>query len=348
MAKRTSRRAKRAPAVAKPAAAPATKTAAHIWSRANAEDRLELVTAALNTLATAALIAVITARGLSFAWASSAKPMLLIAALLAIGLFFRTVWRLDWLSRLATAFGLQVWAGLVATTLIFATLGWQVPLIDAHLAAADRAIGFDTKGVIEWVAAHPGLAGFLGQAYSYPGTSITVVMALMTFVDRTDRVAEQGFIFSAGLIAASLCFLLFPAEGAFKFLSVSEATRAAFPGGAGVYHLPLFEAWRSGANTTIDFMALTGTITFPSFHMVMALMLTWSVRGVRMVFWPVAAFSAVVMAGVMPIGGHYAVDILGGTALFAGVAYLALVIGRVPAESRVARQQTTLRGYARA
>ena len=95
--------------------------------------------------------------------------MALVAGLLGLGTFFCLVWRKDWIARLANGLGLQIWAGLVATTLIFATLGWQFPLIDANLAAADRAIGFDTKGVAEWVA------HLLGQAYSYPGTSITAV-----------------------------------------------------------------------------------------------------------------------------------------------------------------------------
>ena len=87
------------------------------------------------------------------------------------------------------------------------------------------------------------------------------------------------------------------------------------------------EGYRSGVVSTIDLSRLMGMVQCPSFHVYMALMMTWSVRGIRWMFWPVALFSLAAGLSALPIGGHYVVDMIGGAILFAGVAAMAWRIG---------------------
>ena len=293
------------------------------WARhSHGADRIELIVAVMNVLATLALIAIISVRGLPFVWSALPHPAKVIGALLTVGLLFRFGWCQEWISRFASALGLQLWTGLVTCCLLFATLGLQFPRIDAELAAADRALGFDTLGLITWFAASPVISSWLHWAYTYQGMT-AFVLAVLPFIGRTDRMTEQTFIFSVGLVLASLIAILFPAHGPFLHLPVPTDVSAALPYGSGVYYLRVMESYRSGAERTIDLSRLLGMVQFPSFHVYMALMMTWSVRGIRWCFWPVALFGLAAGVSALPIGGHYVVDMIGGAVLFAAVAAMA-------------------------
>ena len=296
-----------------------------VAQRLDGIDRLELVVLVLNVATTFALIAVVSVRELPFVWSTFPRPATVIAGLLTVGLLFRFGWCQEWISRFASALALQLWTGLATTCLLFATLGLQFPRIDAGLAAADRALGFDTLGLIAWFAASPVITAWLYWAYSYQGLSAFVIAAL-AFIGRTDRLTEQMFIFSAGLVLASLLSIPFPAHGPFAHLAVPSGVSAALPAGSGVYYLPVMEGYRSGALRTIDLSQLMGMIQFPSFHVYMALMMTWSVRGMRWIFWPVALFNLAAGISALPIGGHYVADMIGGAILFAAMAALARTI----------------------
>ena len=171
---------------------------------------------------------VVSVRELPFVWSSFPRPATVIAGLLTVGLLFRFGWCQEWISRFASALALQLWTGLATTCLLFATLGLQFPWIDAELAAADRVLGFDTPGLIAWFAASPVITAWLYWAYSYQGLSAFVIAAL-AFIGRTDRLTEQMFIFSAGLVLASLLSIPFPAHGPFAHLAVPSSVFPARP-----------------------------------------------------------------------------------------------------------------------
>jgi membrane-associated phospholipid phosphatase len=61
--------------------------------------------------------------------------------------------------------------------------------------------------------------------------------------------------------------------------------------------------------------ATEGLITFPSFHVAWALLLTWAFRGRRWLFAAAVILNSLVVASTMTTGWHYFSDLLGGAAV---------------------------------
>lgn len=134
---------------------------------------------------------------------------------------------------------------------------------------------------------------------------------------------------------------LLPAVGAFAYLGVAPETLSRLPAGSGLYHLGAFQAYRSGSAGSIELWQLEGVVTYPSFHVCLALVQGYALRGIRIVAWPNYAWSAVVVLSTVPIGGHYVVDLVAGSALWSAVAAIsAAIAGTHPeaAEREVAAQ----------
>ena len=67
---------------------------------------------------------------------------------------------------------------------------------------------------------------------------------------------------------------------------------------------------------------LSGVVTFPSFHAVMACMIGSAFQGFRWMSALVWIWSSVMVFSAIPIGGHYAIDLVAGAALWAIFALL--------------------------
>jgi len=103
-------------------------------------------------------------------------------------------------------------------------------------------------------------------------------------------------------------------------------------GGAGFVHLPtlgratgqIVLALRDGSLRTIDFHAIDGIISFPSLHAAVAVIVPYTMRWNRPLFWPILALDALMLISAVPIGNHYFADVFGAAA----VAVLAILCGR--------------------
>ena len=106
--------------------------------------------------------------------------------------------------------------------------------------------------------------------------------------------------------------VLFPAEGTFPYYHIAPDIIARLPRGAGTFYVPVFQSFRSGVSTVVEFDQLTGVVTFPSFHGASALMTAFALRDVRWVA-PIAwIWCILVHISTIPMGGHYGTDILVG------------------------------------
>jgi membrane-associated phospholipid phosphatase len=73
-----------------------------------------------------------------------------------------------------------------------------------------------------------------------------------------------------------------------------------------------FLALRDGHLKIIDLRQLQGVVQFPSFHLAMAVILTYAVRGIRVLFPVLLAWNALVIAATPLVGGHHFSDLWGG------------------------------------
>jgi membrane-associated phospholipid phosphatase len=113
-----------------------------------------------------------------------------------------------------------------------------------------------------------------------------------------------------------------PAVGAMAHLGLLDLQGAGLPSGAGVYHLDAFARYHAGTDPVVRLSEMSGLVTFPSFHTVLALLATQALAETRW-RWIGVAWTAVVIVSTIPIGGHYVTDLAAGFAIWAGCARLA-------------------------
>lgn len=245
------------------------------------------------------------------------------AALAALHIVY-TRWRPDLVIGLATGSVAVIgWSGAMAGFGSLMALRLAAPLADAPLAAADALLGLHMPDLVAWTAARP-LAGWLLQAAylsSFPLIFATAIFLALT--RRADRVWELSLAFAGAITVCTLASAVVPAAAGFAYYDIPEPIRAGLPDGAGVFHLGVFEAYRSGAISMVEIGHLEGVVTFPSFHAAMALMSAYALRGLP-VLGPLGyLWHGLVVVATVPIGGHYFIDLFAGAAVWAVFAVLA-------------------------
>jgi membrane-associated phospholipid phosphatase len=297
------------------------------------EERLEKASLILAAGVTLAFAVVLRLRGMHFVWQHALPVCGPVLGMLLASVVYRGKRRDIPVARITFALAVQFWVACVVGGLCLAALGWRLPLADPTLAAADRAMGLDSNAFTTAVARIPLLAQTCALAYVVSSVAVFGATICLTLLKRTDRVAELAFIFVATILICAACGIAFPAVGAFTYHPIPADVRHLLPPGSGTYYMAGLTLYRSGAETGIDFMRLVGVITFPSFHACMGLMAVYCFRGMPRLFWPVLVFNLLVAVSIVPIGGHYFIDLLGGGATFALAAMAASAIMR-PAGAR--------------
>lgn len=205
----------------------------------------------------------------------------------------------------------------------YAAVAVQRPFIDASLARADAALGIDVSRLAAWTAAHPMVSATLSACYgslSYQFLLVLTVVGLR-FRDRA-RLWEFVFHFQCCLIVTIAALAVFPAACApayFGFTPTIDQARV----------VTQIAALHAGTFTTVDFGALEGLVSMPSFHTAGALIVTWAFRD-RWRWWvPLAVLNTGLIAATFMSGVHYFVDVLGAMVL-CGASLLAYrgIIGR--------------------
>ncbi|MGN7997622.1 phosphatase PAP2 family protein [Sphingomonas sp. 22176] len=112
------------------------------------------------------------------------------------------------------------------------------------------------------------------------------------------------------LLAILLClpvFFLMPAAAAFDFYGYAPVPENARHYGR------LISALHAHQIHAIDLADLGGIISFPSFHASMAVLFAWALWPFRLLRIVSLPLNLLMWSAAIPIGGHYVVDVLGGS-----------------------------------
>jgi hypothetical protein len=241
------------------------------------------------------------------------------AATLGLAMIGGYVRQVKFAPRIALALvGTAVFTGFtaVSTVFIFALFPLANPLIDPVLIQLDSALGYHWPGLIAWLATYPSLAKVLGYVYHSSLLQILLTIFLLAALSRGDALYRFLLVGIFTLILAVAIWWFIPSIGPSAFQSIPEAHRLA----TGLYYSPAYgEFLRSLVEVgprQISPEIITGVVAFPSYHMIMALMVVWYTRG-TFAFLPVALVNAAMIPATLSHGGHHLVDIFGGLAVFA-------------------------------
>ena len=197
-----------------------------------------------------------------------------------------------------------------AATLSYLVISTGAGLVDAPLAACDRALGFDWLALHAWLRSHPFAQTALHIAYNSGLVQLVFVLLFLGLSARPERLAEFMRLFIVATLLNILVSGPFPAAGTWKHYAVGEALDLST--------LSHFELLRSGQLHEIPLGQMQGLISIPSLHAAMAVLIVNAMRG-TLVFPLFVVLNAAMLASTPIDGGHYLVDVVAGVALALGL-----------------------------
>ncbi|MBW8828545.1 MAG: phosphatase PAP2 family protein [Burkholderiales bacterium] len=196
-------------------------------------------------------------------------------------------------------------------TLSYLVVGTNAALVDATLAAWDRALGFDWLALQAWIANHPNIQTMLSFAYQSGMMQLIFVLLFLGFCARAEQLDQFMRLFIVATLLTIVASGFFPAAGTWQHYALAEKLD--------LLSLSHFDLLRDGRMRDIPLgQHMQGLISMPSLHAATAVLLMHAMRGTRLV----PAFIALNLAMLVstPIdGGHYLVDVLAGIALAVGL-----------------------------
>jgi hypothetical protein len=221
------------------------------------------------------------------------------------------------------ALGLMTFVAYVDAWLAIVGLAGGFPLEDARLTAWSDAVGIDHRAILEWLAARPLIGAVLSNAYLLSVPTMFLAPVILAATGQFARLKTFVWLYVVLLTACVLISIVVPAKGFAVYEPPPAELMAPLPPGASVFYAKVSEAYRSGALRTIDPALLEGVVVFPSFHTIMALLAIYAFWRTRILWLVSLAVNVIVLASVVPIGGHYVWDVIGGALMFAAAVTLA-------------------------
>lgn len=221
-------------------------------------------------------------------------------------------------------------ASLLAFTAAIAVLHYQAatlarPLVDAELAAAEAALGFDWRGHVDALNAHPALARGLALAYHSSGPQIALVVISLSALGRVGRLWTFVRLFAVTLGIVIAVSTVFPAQGPYAFYAALELGPPRLETVGAIWHLQPLARLRAGEAQTLALADIRGLATFPSFHVCLAMITAWALAPIRIIGPLAVLLNAAVIVATISAGGHYLPDVVAGGLLGgAALAYVGL------------------------
>ncbi len=210
--------------------------------------------------------------------------------------------------------------GLLAITIIVSCyLGTAaaLPLQDARLAQIDQWLGFDWVGFVKAINTSQLTSWLLGKAYQSTPYMLTGITLWFCISGQGARLAEFLALLCITPIGLVIGMMILPAAGAYSYYHLPFAAYENFGAGAGMWHYELLTAVRTGQTTVIDFNVANSNclITFPSGHTILAIIMTYALRGSRWTLIPAFIVNGAMLASTIPQGGHHLFDLIIGSAI---------------------------------
>jgi hypothetical protein len=240
----------------------------------------------------------------------------LAAALLTVSLIMRGAEHRR-IADLTGALGLAWVGALNGGALALLGLRMHLPMVDPLLRRADLVLGFDGINLVAaLVRQGQWLFSIMAPAYEY---TIPLLAFSMCFLAATGRGVEAwraSLCFTGTLLTVSVVAIFTPAKG--LGLWAPPELLAHLPDDAMVYFWPNLDAFYTGADPVLSTKAVSGVISFPSFHAAMGFITVAMWRSNLLTLAAASAWFFFMLLSTFAYGGHYLVDVIAGLAIAAG------------------------------
>lgn len=201
---------------------------------------------------------------------------------------------------------------LLATSYLFASA--TLPLQDSLFYQADLALGFDFKEAVIHINQYPLICEifmFLYESEIYH----MLLIALILSISKPEYIIEFCKLYFAALAITIFIALILPAIGPYEFLNINPDTLPNIGENKGRDHIEIVTQLRSQNGYTLYIFEAVGLVSFPSFHTILAMLVTYALRGIKPLFWFMVLINGTVIIATIPMGGHYLSDVIGGIIL---------------------------------
>jgi membrane-associated phospholipid phosphatase len=192
------------------------------------------------------------------------------------------------------------------------------PLMDSHLAAADRAMGFDWLAYAKLLTSTP--ASITAFTYFYNLIHLVVLGTSLLHLLRGDYRRTQELI-AITMTSAAICVVIgafFPAIGAMATLADSELASRLSPHVGRVFVQPLLEL-RSLTAQVWDIQKLQGLTSVPSYHTALGVFCVYSCWRIRYAREAMIVYATGMILSTPVLGGHYFIDVVAGLGFALGM-----------------------------
>ncbi|WP_169835030.1 phosphatase PAP2 family protein [Pandoraea oxalativorans] len=194
-----------------------------------------------------------------------------------------------------------------ATVLQYLSVSLGAPDISDVLISVDETFGIHWPLIYSAIHSNGALEMALGAAYD----SLFLQMVLLPFVliiaGKVEHYAEFVVQFMIAALIVVIIATPFPAESAFTHYHVSDVGATA--------SVSDFSDFRSGRMRELSFGTMQGLVSFPSFHAVLAVLIPYAARRLKLLFLLFLPLNALMLASTPARGGHYLTDVVGGLAV---------------------------------
>jgi hypothetical protein len=241
----------------------------------------------------------------------------LVVPLVAASRFYATTRRDDTLNAVLACAAFLIVFPAGCSLLSYLLLTVAGPRIDALLAAADRAMGFDWLSLMTFIAQHPIADLILKLAYVSVLPQTVFLIFALGFGNRASELYRLSFALAIGAVITLAIWALAPSFGAFSVYTLPDSVAGKLGLALGFDYGKALVKMLSDGPSFISPTELRGLVGFPSYHTLQALLLTWYARNLRVWRWPALLLNLTVLAAIPIQGGHHLMDAFGGIAVAA-------------------------------
>ncbi len=204
-------------------------------------------------------------------------------------------------------------------TFMYLASATATPLQDQTLAAVDELFRFDWR-YFHALMNRPIVSTVLVWSYHFIGPQLLMVYALHAAFGDADKAIELNTLTAVSSVFVGWGMVFWPAAGAY---SLYQTEPGYFTAAAGMWHYHELELLRSGEPFPLAIERAQGLTTFPSFHSALGIIVTYSLREWRRIFYVAVLINTLMIISTIPEGGHYLIDVVAGIAI--GVVAVAIV-----------------------
>lgn len=232
-----------------------------------------------------------------------------------IGAYIRNVKHKPRLALWLQGMGFYYAFTALCAVMIFTLLPLPFPMVDAFLNDVGHWFGYDWRGFVAFMVGYPWITSALGVVYHSAIPQMMLTVFVLAWYGRSVELYRYLLVGMISFLITVAIWWRWPSVGYVGVLPYTPEEMLAaglqFSANKGEQLTHLLQE----GTKIITPGVIAGVVGFPSYHMIMALMVTWSCR--RTIVFPlVVAVNLAMIPATLLHGGHHLADLAGGLVVF--------------------------------